>query len=83
MFENDLLKYWSDGLRIYLNEYERCTYRFSSRHEDPVYCDVRGRNRHKMHICSAAPGTNGSSKVLEAQGDFAQLRSWSDADQEV
>jgi hypothetical protein len=83
MFDNDLLKYWSDGLRIYLNEYERCTYRFPSRDEDLVCCAVRGRNGHKMHIYSPVPGANSSARVLEAQGDFVNLRSWSDADQEV
>jgi hypothetical protein len=82
MFEQDLSQFWSNGVDMYLSKYEKCTYKFFGKDSDEVYCTVRGRDGHKMHIFSPDKVTVGSSKALEAKGEFAYRRSWSPADKE-
>jgi hypothetical protein len=82
MFEHDLSKFWSNGVEIYISKYEKCIYRFTNKDAESVYCTVRGKYGHKMHIYSPGPGNNGSPKALEAKGDFVYRRSWSHADKE-
>jgi hypothetical protein len=86
MFDNDLKKFWVEGVEIYLKNYEKCTYRFSPSNDggDAVRCTVTGRDaEHKMHIYSPDPGAKDSAKSLDAPGDFIHRRSWSPADQAV
>jgi hypothetical protein len=82
MFEQDLSAYWSSGVDMYLSKYEKCIYRITGKDKEAVFCTVRGRKGHKMHIYSPDPGANGSPKALEAKGDFAYHRSWSPAEKE-
>jgi hypothetical protein len=82
MFEHDLSPFWSSGVDMYLSEYEKCTFRFSTRDGSSVHCTVRGRSCHKNHICSLDPGTTESTKTIEIKGDFEYRRSWSDANKE-
>jgi hypothetical protein len=82
MFEHDLSPFWSDGVDIYLSEYEKCISRFSARDGSSLHCTVRGRSGHKNHIYSPDPVTSGTRKVIEAKGDFIYRRSWSEADKD-
>lgn len=82
MFDHELRIFWDKGLAIYLSKYEKCTYPFVSRDGAVIYCNVRGRAQHNMHVYTSDPGLGGSQKCLEAQGEFSYRRLWSLAAQE-
>ncbi|KAH7419435.1 hypothetical protein BKA64DRAFT_699467 [Cadophora sp. MPI-SDFR-AT-0126] len=83
MFDHELRKFWDEGLELYLAQYEKCTYPFVARDGSVIYCNIRGRNQHKMHVYTPSSGISGPQRCLEAQGEFLYRRSWSPAAQEA
>ena len=83
MFDHEMKKFWNDGLELYLSEYEKCTWPFVAKDGSVVYCNIRGKNQHKMHMCTPSPGASWPQRCLEAEGEFLHRRSWSPAAQEA
>ena len=83
MFDHEMKKFWDDGLGLYLSEYEKCIWPFVAKDGSVVYCNIRGKNQHKMHVCTPSPGANWPQRCLEAEGEFLHRRSWSPAAQEA
>jgi hypothetical protein len=76
MFDRSLKEFWTRGVEIYLDKYERCLYEFRDAGDKATFCKIRGRQKHTMHI---APDTSS----CKAEGHFSQIRTWSPADKDA
>jgi hypothetical protein len=71
IFEKDLRKIWEEGLRLYLQSYEECSYIFTLPDGSETTCAIHGRwTDHIGHLAGNQLGKNGKSKGIKKAGEF-------------
>ncbi|KAK4185799.1 hypothetical protein QBC35DRAFT_502844 [Podospora australis] len=75
-FDNDLAKFWDEGLTLYQQQHEQCAYVFTTSAGGQVSCAGKGRAMdHKFHI-PQPPDPGRRHGLREERGDFVPGFPW-------